>query len=94
MAAYLLGQVNIKDPTLWQQYVKAVGESLTPYKAKVLLRGQWHKQLVGSSQFEQSVVIEFGSGEQLESWFHSPTYQSLVPLRDKAAEVHISSYSN
>ncbi|WP_220720453.1 DUF1330 domain-containing protein [Agarivorans litoreus] len=94
MAAYLLGQVNIKNPTLWQQYVKAVGESLTPYQAKVLLRGQWNKQLAGSSQFEQSVVIKFDSVEQLESWYYSRSYQSLVPLRDRAAEVHISSYSN
>ncbi|WP_221076174.1 DUF1330 domain-containing protein [Agarivorans aestuarii] len=94
MAAFLLGQVNIKNQELWQQYVEGVGESLAPYEAKVLLRGQWHKQLAGSSQFEQSVVIEFSSTEQLEHWYNSPTYQSLVPLRDRAAEVNISSYSN
>ncbi|MEE1673782.1 DUF1330 domain-containing protein [Agarivorans aestuarii] len=94
MAAFLLGQVKIKNQELWQQYVKGVGESLAPYKAKVLLRGHWYKQLAGSSQFEQSVVIEFSSTEQLEHWYHSPTYQALIPLRDKAAEVHISSYSH
>jgi uncharacterized protein (DUF1330 family) len=94
MAAFLLGQVNIKEPALWRQYVEGVGESLAPYEAKVLLRGEWHKQLAGSSQFEQSVVIEFSSTEQLEHWYHSPTYQALIPLRDRAAEVNISSYSN
>jgi uncharacterized protein (DUF1330 family) len=32
-------------------------------------------------------VIRFPSIEASRSWFHSPAYQALVPLRQQAAEV-------
>ncbi len=38
------------------------------------------------------VVIEFSDRASLEEWFHSAKYQALIDLRDRAADVVITTY--
>lgn len=93
MTAYLVGQIKVRDETLWQTYVKGVAESLAGISANVLFRGEKQADLAGSNQRDRVVVIAFDSHSELERWFHSPAYQALIPLRDKAADVLITSYT-
>ena len=92
MATYLVGHIRIKDKTLWQQYVDGVGESLQPFAAEVVFRGAKTAILAGEHPYEQVVLIRFADQTTLQHWFTSQGYQSLIPLRDRAAEVVITSY--
>jgi uncharacterized protein (DUF1330 family) len=92
MATYLVGHIRIKDATLWQQYVDGVRTSLQPFAAEVVLRGAKMAVLAGEHPYEQVVVIRFADQVTLQHWFYSQGYQSLIPLRDRAAEVVIASY--
>jgi len=92
MAAYLIGQITVKDENLWQQYVAGVQQSLAPFAAEVVFRGKRDKVLVGQNDKDLVVVIEFSGPAPLDSWFHSEKYQSLIPLRDAAANVVITTY--
>ncbi len=92
MAAYLVGHITVKDDTLWQQYVSGVAESISPFDANVIFRGKLDKVLAGEHEHELVVVIEFSDLSTLDSWFESDKYQSLIPLRDKAANVVITTY--
>jgi uncharacterized protein (DUF1330 family) len=92
MAAYLIGQITVRDEDLWQQYVAGVQESLTPFDAEVVFRGKRDKILAGQNDKELVVVIEFSGPASLDNWFNSETYQSLIPLRDEAANVVITTY--
>ena len=92
MAAYLVGHIKVKDDDLWQQYVSGVAESIVPFDAKVIFRGKLDKVLAGKHEHELVVVIEFSDIPTLDSWFESEKYQSLIPLRDKAAKVVITTY--
>ena len=92
MATYLVGNIRIKDTTLWQQYVDGVRESLQPFAAEVVLRGTKTADLAGEHPYEQLVLIRFADQSTLQQWFASKEYQSLIPLRDRAAEVVIASY--
>ncbi|MHB8767028.1 MAG: DUF1330 domain-containing protein [Deferrisomatales bacterium] len=92
MAAYLIGQISVKDPELWRQYTEGVRESLAPFGAEVVFRGRRASQLAGQQPHGAAVVLRFRDHETLLGWFHSPAYQALIPLRDRAAKVVISGY--
>ncbi len=92
MAAYLVGHITVKDDELWQEYVSGVQESISPFDAKVVFRGQLDKVLAGQHEHDLVVVIEFQDQSTLDNWFNSEKYQSLIPLRDKAADVTITTY--
>lgn len=92
MAGYLIGQIIVKDDRLWQEYVAGVAESLSPYQARIVFRGQRTSVLAGENEYDQVVVIEFSDLHSLDHWFHSEKYQALISLRDKAADVVITTY--
>lgn len=94
MAAYLIGQIQIKDNQLWQEYVVGVSDSLLPFDATVVFRGARTAVLSGENDRELVVVIKFTDHRELEDWFNSEQYQSLVSLRDSAADVVITTYES
>ena len=92
MAAYLVGHITVKDDGLWQKYMAGVKESLAPFDCKIIFRGQLDKILAGQHDHNLVVVIEFPDKTTLDNWYDSEKYQSLIPLRDKAADVVITTY--
>ena len=94
MAAYLVGHITIKDDGLWQKYVAGVQESLAPFESKILFRGQLVRILAGEHGYNLAVVIEFPDHFTLDAWYTSEKYQALIPLRDKAADVVITTYQS
>ncbi len=94
MASYLVGHITVKDAGLWSRYVQGVQESLSPYDAKVLFRGEIVSVLAGIHEHERVVVIEFSDQDTLNEWFESEKYQSLISLRDEAADLVITTYES
>ena len=94
MAAYLLGHITVKDEKLWQQYVSGVRDSLTGFESKVIFRGELVSVLAGSHEHNRAVVLEFSDHDTLDNWFQSDKYQALIPLRDEAADVVITTYES
>ena len=94
MAAYLVGHITVKDNGLWQEYVAGVKESLAPFEARIVFRGQLFQVLAGQHEHGLVVVIQFLDQATLENWYGSEKYQSLIPLRDKAADVVITAYKD
>lgn len=92
MSVYLIGQVTVNDHDLWQQYVAGVQESLAPFVATIVFRGKLSGVLAGKHEHDLVVVIEFSDQATLDNWFHSDKYQALIPLRDRAANVVITTY--
>ena len=87
-----MGHIRVKDDGLWQEYVAGVQQSLAPFDARIIFRGQLVKVLAGQHDHDLAVVIEFPDQSTLETWFGSEKYQSLIPVRDKAADVVILAY--
>ena len=92
MAAYLVGHITVKDDELWQEYMAGVAESVAPFDAEVVFRGQLVRVLAGQHEHDLVVVIKFPDQSTLDNWYGSEKYQSLIPLRDKAANVVITTY--
>ena len=59
MAAYLIGQIEVREPALWRTYVAGVAESLRGFDAEVLFRGRLARVLAGQQPRSQCVVIRF-----------------------------------
>jgi uncharacterized protein (DUF1330 family) len=92
MAAYLVGHITVKDEGLWQEYVDGVKESIAPFDCRIIFRGQLDRILAGNHDHNLVVVIEYPDKSTLDAWYSSKKYQSLIPLRDKAADVVITTY--
>lgn len=92
MAAYLVGHITVKDNGPWQEYMAGVKESLAPFDSKVVFRGQLIKILAGDHEHDNVVVLEFPDQTILDNWYGSEKYQSLIPLRNKAANVVLMTY--
>ena len=93
MSAYLVGHIRIIDDELWQQYVAGVQQSLTPFDATIVFKGELVAVLAGNHDKDLVVVIEFSDQSTLDNWFYSESYQALIPLRERAADVVITTYN-
>lgn len=94
MAAYLVGHITVKDDELWQHYVSGVQESLLPFDSKIVFRGELVSVLAGKHDYDRTVVIEFPDQTTLDSWYSSKKYQSLIPIRDEAADITLMTYDS
>lgn len=94
MAAYLIGQISVKDDVLWQQYVDGVKISLESFDATIVFRGEKQSVLSGANNSSLVVVVKFIDMKELNNWFNSHKYQSIIEIRDKAADVTITTYED
>ena len=92
MPAYLIGHITINNPDKWKIYVEGVQKSLIPFEAEVIFRGKRATVLAGEHSHQDTVVIKFADQPTLQKWYHSDAYQSLISVRDEAADVVIISY--
>jgi uncharacterized protein (DUF1330 family) len=90
--AYAVGQITVKNPEQWVEYRDQVPATLAPYGGEVVFRGNQLAALAGQNPYPDIVVIRFPTMTALNNWFSSPAYQALIPLRDGAADVVLTSY--
>jgi len=93
MSAYLIAHIAVKDPHAWQVYVNTVGSTLAPFEAAVVFRGKRAAVLTGEHSYDTVAVLKFPDAAAIESWYHSESYQALIPTRTQAADVVFISYN-
>jgi len=91
--SFAIGQVTIKDQQLWQQYKTALSATLNLYKGQVSFRGKVAEVLAGKETHTDVVLLQFSDINALNKWFYSTEYQEIIPLRDSAADVTLTSYA-
>ncbi len=85
MPAYLYGNIEITDPALYEEYRRDVPAVIAAHGGRYLVRGGAVKVLEGSGEPQRQVILEFPDMAQLEAFYHSPEYQRLVAIRQRAA---------
>lgn len=95
MAAFFIATSKIKNLEKFQQYGQRVGSTLGSFDGELVLKGKFEKSLTSSKAETHQVVgiISFPSLEQLNGWYVSELYQALIPLRDEAVDMTITTYS-
>jgi uncharacterized protein (DUF1330 family) len=84
MAAYVIANIDVHDPTLYEQYRQGTPATLAQYGGKFLVRGGACETLEGDWQPQRIVVLEFESLEAARRWYDSEEYRGLKGIRQRA----------
>lgn len=82
--AYVVAEVAIHDAEAFMRdYTPKVAGTLEPYGGRFLTSGKL-TALEGDVP-QRFVIIAFDNAEKARAWYDSPSYQQLVPIRQKTA---------
>ncbi len=81
MAAYLIADIDVKDPVAYEEYKKTAPASIAKYGGIYIVRGGRHEILEGNWKPTRLVILEFPSMEHLKRWYESEEYRPAKPLR-------------
>ena len=90
--AYVIGHITVKDNAKWREYRNKVAATLEPWGAEVVFRAKLCSVLSGNHAHHDTVVIRFPDLAAINNWYSSPEYQSLITLRQEAADMELLSY--
>lgn len=85
MKAFVIVDVEIKDPTLYESYKKLTPASLEPFEGKFIVRGGGCETLEGNWQPGRIVVLEFPTNEKAKEWWSSAIYAPAKAVRQSAS---------
>jgi len=90
--AYVVGHITVKNNEKWAEYRSQVSDTLDPWGAELVFRGNQVAALAGENPHPDIVVIRFPDIAAVNGWYTSPAYQALIPLRQQAADIVLLSY--
>jgi len=81
---YAVAEIEVTDPAGWQKYVQALPATLAPFNARTIIRAK--PQAVEGDAPKAFALIAFDNVEAVRSWYNSPAYQAIIPLRTSSAK--------
>lgn len=82
MTALIIADLKPINKEHLTAYSSEAAKSLIPFNGKFLAKGSIN-ELHGQSGFTTKVVIQFPDRESAYNWYHSDSYQAIIPLREK-----------
>ena len=89
MSAYLIAEVDVTDPVVFEQYRAGVPATMAAYGGSYLVRGGAFEALEGTWQPKRVIVLQFESMARLKEWYNSKEYAPLLALRKKCANTNV-----
>lgn len=86
MAAYVIVDIEIHDPAVYDEYRKVVGPTLTQYGGKFVVRGGKIDVLEGNWNPKRIVILEFENAARAREWYDSEEYRAPKQIRMKASK--------
>ncbi len=91
MPAYVIFDVEIRDPARYQEFMAGAKPALEQAGARYLARGGAHKVYEGDWEPRRIVLLEFPSIEAWEAFYNGSTYQGLKSIRDECSSARLVS---
>ncbi|MFH2104090.1 MAG: DUF1330 domain-containing protein [Chloroflexota bacterium] len=85
MTAYIIVDIEVTDPTGYEEYKKLAAPTVLHYGGRYIVRGGPHQTLESGWQPKRLVVLAFDSLERALAWHGSPEYAPAKALRDRYA---------
>lgn len=85
MPAYVVVEIDIHDPQVYEEYKKAAPSSIAAYGGKYLARGGACEALEGNWVPKRLVILQFESMARAKQWLESEEYSDARGLRHKSA---------
>ena len=89
MTAYVIFDVEIRDPARYQEFMAGVKPALEQAGARYLVRGGAHKVYEGDWTPRRIVLLEFPSDAAWAAFYNGPTYQGLKHIRDACSSARL-----
>ena len=89
MAAFVIADVNVRDPEKFKEYSKLTPDILKTYGGRYLVRGGHVEVSEGTWIPNRLVIMEFESIDQLKRWYSSPDYAKALKIRQQSAESNV-----
>lgn len=86
MAAYLIANIEVLDPVLYEEYRKRVPATIAAHGGRYLTRGGPVELLEGEFDVKRFVIVEFPSMAAMRTWYGSPEYRPLKELRQRTSK--------
>ncbi|HSP86692.1 MAG TPA: DUF1330 domain-containing protein [Ignavibacteriaceae bacterium] len=86
MSAYIIVEVDVKDPVRYEDYKKLTPASIAAYGGKFIVRGGKTELIEGNQEPKRIVILEFENAEKAKQWWNSPEYRDAKKLRHATAE--------
>lgn len=81
MKAYFIANLTVNDPEAFKEYQAAAPGTIHGHGGRYIVRGGDHKTIEGDWQPNRLVVVEFPDRKTAETWYNSPEYQAVLPIR-------------
>ena len=91
MAAYVIFDVEIRDPERYQDFMSQVKPALADAGARYLARGGALKIYEGDWSPRRIVILEFPSVAAWEAFYLGPVYRGLKVVRDQCSSARLVS---
>ena len=86
MSAYVVVNIRITDPQVYEEYKRLASPTVTLYGGRYLVRGGRVEVLEGDWRPARYVILEFPNLERARDWWDSPEYRPLRAIRQCTAE--------
>ena len=91
MTAFVIFDVDIRDPARYQEFMQGVKPALEAAGARYLARGGAHKVYEGDWTPRRIVLLQFPSVAAWEEFYNGPIYQGLKSVRDECSSARLVS---
>ena len=92
MTAFFVAQLNVKDAEKFQIYAQGAAASMQYFGGQIVIKGKLSRNLAGETAYQNVALVSFPNKASLDEWFESEAYQTLIPLRDEAADMLLLAY--
>lgn len=89
MAAYIVVDMDVKDPVGYEEYKKLAAPTISQYGGRYVVRGGKWEKLEGGWEPKRLVILEFEGVEQARRWYNSEEYRRAREARARTAVANI-----
>jgi uncharacterized protein (DUF1330 family) len=86
MAAYVISDVEVRDPVLVDRYRLLAQATIAKYGGRYLVRGGAIEPVEGGWTPRHVVIVEFPTMEKAREWYRSPDYAEALAVRQTALD--------
>lgn len=85
MNAYVIANIDIRDPVRYKDYVKLTPDTIAPFGGRFIARGGRAETLEGDTATNRIVIIEFPNYDKARAWYDSAGYRVARAIRQSAS---------
>jgi uncharacterized protein (DUF1330 family) len=89
MAGYVIVNITIRDPVLYEEYKRLAAPTVSAYGGRYLVRGGAVDAREGAWTPSRLVVLEFPSMAKARAWWDSPEYAPAKAIRQSCADTQL-----